>query len=85
MDPWDLPGLAHFCEHMLFMGTDKYPSENEFQQFISDHGGMTNAFTTAEHTNYHFDIAPEYLHVGVSLESGSLFLLCILDETGLTI
>ncbi|KAK6035998.1 peptidase, M16 family, partial [Cooperia oncophora] len=30
MDPWELQGLAHFCEHMLFLGTDKYPKENEF-------------------------------------------------------
>jgi len=22
-DPDDLPGLAHFCEHMLFLGTEK--------------------------------------------------------------
>jgi len=22
-DPVDLPGLAHFCEHMLFLGTEK--------------------------------------------------------------
>lgn len=22
-DPWELPGLAHFCEHMLFLGTEK--------------------------------------------------------------
>ena len=27
-DPPDIPGLAHFTEHMLFMGTDKYPNEN---------------------------------------------------------
>ena len=20
-DDWEIPGLAHFCEHMLFMGT----------------------------------------------------------------
>ncbi|KAK6048006.1 hypothetical protein COOONC_14489 [Cooperia oncophora] len=32
MDPWDLQGLAHFCEHMLFLGTDKYPKENEYQR-----------------------------------------------------
>ncbi|VDN41544.1 unnamed protein product [Gongylonema pulchrum] len=63
MDPWELPGLAHFCEHMLFMGTDKYPSENEYSKFISSHGGVTNAYTSADHTNYHFDIAPEYLSV----------------------
>lgn len=30
-DPWELPGLAHFCEHMLFLGTEKYPTENDFQ------------------------------------------------------
>lgn len=27
----EFPGLAHFCEHMLFLGTAKYPSENEYQ------------------------------------------------------
>ncbi|CAM9700624.1 unnamed protein product [Choristocarpus tenellus] len=26
-DPDGLPGLAHFCEHLLFLGTDKYPDE----------------------------------------------------------
>lgn len=31
-DPWELPGLAHFCEHMLFLGTEKYPIENEYQK-----------------------------------------------------
>jgi len=28
-DPAELPGLAHFCEHMLFLGTEKFPNENE--------------------------------------------------------
>ncbi|KAJ2632205.1 metalloprotease, partial [Coemansia sp. RSA 1694] len=32
MDPVELQGLAHFLEHMLFMGTEKYPDENEFIQ-----------------------------------------------------
>ncbi|CAJ0962033.1 unnamed protein product, partial [Mesorhabditis belari] len=61
MDPWELPGTAHFCEHMLFLGTDKYPSENEYSKFISSHGGMTNAFTSSDNTNYHFDIKPNEL------------------------
>ena len=30
-DPWELPGLAHFLEHMLFLGTDKYPDENSYR------------------------------------------------------
>lgn len=37
-DPHDLPGLAHFCEHMLFLGTEKYPVENEYPRFLSEHG-----------------------------------------------
>ncbi|RUS68868.1 hypothetical protein EGW08_023369 [Elysia chlorotica] len=60
-DPWDIPGLAHFCEHMLFLGTRKYPEENEYNKFLSEHGGMSNAFTSSENTNYYFDISPDYL------------------------
>lgn len=34
-DPNDIPGLAHFCEHMLFLGTEKYPNENAYSTFLS--------------------------------------------------
>lgn len=34
-DPTDIPGLAHFCEHMLFLGTEKYPNENAYSTFLS--------------------------------------------------
>ena len=37
-DPKELPGLAHFCEHMLFLGTEKFPVENEYPRFLSEHG-----------------------------------------------
>ena len=30
-DPVELPGLAHFCEHMLFLGTEKYPEEEQYK------------------------------------------------------
>ncbi len=33
-DPWELQGLAHFCEHMLFLGTEKYPVENEYKKVV---------------------------------------------------
>lgn len=49
-DPKAVPGLAHFCEHMLFMGNATYPDENEWEVYLSDHGGASNAFTDAEHT-----------------------------------
>ncbi|GAL28264.1 protease III precursor [Vibrio variabilis] len=35
-DPSDREGLAHYLEHMLFLGTEKYPKVGEFQSFISN-------------------------------------------------
>lgn len=60
-DPEAFLGLAHFLEHMLFLGTKKYPTPDEYQKFISDHGGSHNAFTSLEHTNYFFDIQAGFL------------------------
>lgn len=60
-DPQEFLGLAHFLEHMLFLGTSKYPNPDEYQKFISKHGGSHNAFTSLSHTNYFFDIQPEFL------------------------
>lgn len=51
-DPTNLPGLAHFCEHMSFLGTEKYPGEEEFSSFLSSNGGSSNAYTDAEDTVY---------------------------------
>lgn len=60
-DPPGREGLAHFLEHMLFLGTEKYPRADEYQEFISAHGGGHNAYTAFEHTNYFFDVDPDYL------------------------
>ncbi|XP_018401508.1 PREDICTED: insulin-degrading enzyme-like isoform X2 [Cyphomyrmex costatus] len=60
-DPDDLPGLAHFCEHMLFLGTKKYPKENDYNIYLSQNGGMSNASTNLDHTTYYFDVTPEKL------------------------
>jgi len=57
-NPKDRAGLAHFLEHMLFLGTEKYPDAADYKQFISTHGGSNNAFTSYDHTNYFFDINP---------------------------
>ncbi|MEM1432443.1 MAG: insulinase family protein [Pseudomonadota bacterium] len=58
-EPPEYAGLAHFLEHMLFIGTEKYPQVDDYQQFIGTHGGMANAYTALDHTNYFFDIKPE--------------------------
>ncbi|EDP59201.1 insulinase family protein [Vibrio sp. AND4] len=57
-DPIDRQGLAHYLEHMLFLGTEKYPKVGEFQSYISQHGGANNAWTGTEHTCFFFDVTP---------------------------
>ena len=58
-DPKGVDGLAHFCEHMLFLGTEKYPNENHFEKFLSKHGGSHNAATGEDFTYYFFDVKNE--------------------------
>lgn len=60
-NPRDREGLAHFLEHMLFLGTDKYPEAGAYQKFISEHGGQHNAYTSMENTNYFFDVEAGHL------------------------
>lgn len=45
LEPKTRHGLAHFCEHMLFMGTEKYPIENEYSEYLKNNGGHANAYT----------------------------------------
>lgn len=53
-DPDEYPGMAHFCEHMLFMGTKPFPKENEFSSMIADYNGQLNAYTAPDRTVYMF-------------------------------
>lgn len=56
-DAPDMPGIAHAVEHLLFMGTEKYPEENAYNQYLTKHGGYSNAFTAATSTNYYFELS----------------------------
>ncbi|KAI9676006.1 MAG: Insulinase (Peptidase M16) [Caeruleum heppii] len=56
-DPEDMPGMAHAVEHLLFMGTEKYPVENAYSQYLSAHSGYSNAYTASTSTNYYFEVA----------------------------
>ncbi|WZZ11527.1 hypothetical protein YC2023_097448 [Brassica napus] len=61
LDPPEAQGLAHFLEHMLFMGSTEFPDENEYDSYLSKHGGSSNAYTEMEHTCYHFEVKREFL------------------------
>jgi len=60
-DPAEATGMAHFTEHMLFLGTEKYPDEASYSGFIHTNGGSNNAYTSSDHTNYQFEIRHEAL------------------------
>lgn len=60
-DPQGREGLAHFLEHMLFLGTEKFPDSAEYKEFMAAHGGRDNAYTSYDHTNYFFDIDKNHL------------------------
>ena len=60
-DPDTRPGLAHFIEHMLFLGTEKYPDPGEYHRFVAEHGGSGNATTSLAHTSYFFDVDTAHL------------------------
>ena len=51
-EPTEVQGLAHFCEHMMALGSKKYPSENLYKFTAGKAGGKTNAFTASEATAY---------------------------------
>jgi insulysin len=66
-DPRDAQGLAHFCEHMLFLGTEKYPEENYYNSFLSNNAGYDNAYTDIEDTNYYFTVAADKLQTALDI------------------
>lgn len=68
-DPERIQGLAHFLEHMIFMGSAKYPLENEFDNFIKKRGGSDNASTECEYTTFYFDCHEKHLHKAIDIFS----------------
>ena len=55
-DPMDYQGMAHYLEHMLFMGTEAFPEVDAYMNFMSENGGSRNAYTWLDITNYMFEI-----------------------------
>ena len=71
-DPDDAQGIAHYLEHMIFMGSKKYKKPNEYMQFISENGGSTNAFTATEQTTYLFSINSDKFEAGLDRLSAAI-------------
>ncbi len=50
-------GAAHFLEHMLFKGTEHYPTARDISQCVEGVGGTLNASTSYESTIYYAKVA----------------------------
>jgi secreted Zn-dependent insulinase-like peptidase len=64
-DPADREGLAHFLEHLFFLGSAQYPEPGSLQQMLSHTSGSINAWTGTEHSSFYFDVQPD--HFGEAL------------------
>jgi len=58
-DPEEHLGLAHYLEHMLFLGSRDFPDAAEYNRYINENGGNSNAYTARDLTNYFFEVNPE--------------------------
>ncbi|WP_201363664.1 M16 family metallopeptidase [Dictyobacter formicarum] len=62
-EPEDISGVSHFIEHMLFKGSQQYPSAKAISDAIEGVGGSFNGSTGKELTNYTARVPGEYLSV----------------------
>ncbi|GAC19913.1 insulinase family protein [Paraglaciecola arctica] len=79
-EPKEFGGLAHYLEHMLFLGTSSYPTVGDYSEFISRNGGSQNAYTQLDHTNYMVAVNNDAYDQALSRFSG-FFYEAILDES----
>ena len=79
-DPVEKQGLAHYLEHMLFLGTKKYPEVGSFKKFLDEHSGGSNAYTAGAITNYFFQVSHEGFDIALD-RFGDFFKAPLFDKT----
>ncbi|HRH64903.1 MAG TPA: pitrilysin family protein [Bacteroidia bacterium] len=61
-------GFAHFFEHMMFRGTNKYPKD-KYSEVLKSTGASANANTSLDRTLYHMTGSSDKLETMFELES----------------
>ncbi|MCX6816293.1 MAG: pitrilysin family protein [Candidatus Beckwithbacteria bacterium] len=61
----EINGLSHFVEHMVFKGTEKWPTTQEVNKVIDSVGGVFNAFTSQEYTGFWVKVAKQHLNLAL--------------------
>lgn len=78
-DPYGKSGLAHFLEHLLFIGTKNFP-EGAYDRAISRVGGEQNAYTTRDYTAYYATVPKQELKHVMAMEADRMLNLQITDS-----
>jgi coenzyme PQQ biosynthesis probable peptidase PqqF len=70
--PLAWPGLAHFLEHLLFLGTEHFPVGQGLMAYVQGHGGQVNARTSERTTDFFIELAPSVFRGGLERLSDML-------------
>lgn len=70
--PLAWPGLAHFLEHLLFLGTERFAAGDGLMAYVQRHGGQVNARTSERTTDYFFELPPQAFGGGLERLSDML-------------
>jgi predicted Zn-dependent peptidase len=68
----DASGMCHFLEHMIFKGSEKRGA-SDISKAVDRVGGDFNAFTSREHTCFHFYLPYQEIELGAELLQEILF------------
>ncbi|WDE13438.1 insulinase family protein [Thalassomonas haliotis] len=71
-DPDTQQGLAHYLEHVIFMGSQSFPKSNALQELVKNNDGFINATTEAQQTNYFFRIDNNQFDPALAIFSDAL-------------
>lgn len=64
-DPDAQLGLAHYLEHMVLMGSKRYPQPDNLAEFLKKHGGSHNASTASYRTAFYLEVENDALQPAV--------------------
>ncbi len=79
--PLAWPGLAHFLEHLLFLGTEHFPAAEGLMAYVQGHGGQVNASTRERTTDFFFELPVRSFSGGLERLSDMLAHPCMnLDD-----
>ena len=71
-DPDQQLGLAHFLEHMVLMGSQRYPQPDNLAEFLKKHGGSHNASTASYRTAFYLEVENDALEPAVDRMADAL-------------